>query len=283
MRVNKACAIGTALAFAASGCQLAAKEGPNILYGPNEAQQAETYVAPIEDTFFNQCHDGEYDFDSRCIDFTQGYVQDAKNGVYLFNKTIEVNMFGMIGEQDLEGICSSFLLEDGLLLTAGHCEAAEPPLPPFATVTGAEYSITHEGKRYELEKIATGGDVDVALFRVKNPEGLPYLPFALGDTDKITEGNVVYLFGYTGLSDVNVRDGIVGVKEDTSTESPEATGGYFEITNGADHGDSGGLVIGFRDGIPEILGVLCYRYNHHRGGTLKLGTIPEEIMRHLRK
>lgn len=236
---------------------------------------------PIEETFFVQCHDNELDFDTRCVDFTQGYLADAKEGVYLFNQDITADVFGERRNVSLDGICSSILLNNGYLLTAQHCVDIESDLPFGVTLLGQEFSISRNGQKYALEKIALGGERDVALFKVTDYEGLPYVPFALGNTDSIKEGNFVYLFGFTGLNEVNVRDGIVGVAEDTSML--EETGdGHFLITNGADHGDSGGMVIGIRDGVPEVLGVLLYGYHSHAGGCLKMKEIPENIMGFLR-
>ena len=238
-------------------------------------------LLPIEETFYVQCHDNEFDFDSRCIDFTQGYLADAKEGVYLFNQDITADVFGEQRSVSLDGICSSILLKNGYLLTAQHCVDIESELPFGVILQDQEFSISHNGQKYALEKIAVGGDVDAALFKLKEQADLPYVPFNFGDTDKVAEGNLVYLFGYTGLSDVNVRDGVIGVREDTYSAS-ETSGGYFLISNGAGSGDSGGLVVGFRDGIPEILGVLCYEYHTYAGGTLKMNKIPEEIMQYIR-
>lgn len=266
MKKTKEFLLAASLAAALTGASCLHAEGVNGLL-------------PIEDTFFAQCHDNELDFDSRCVDFTQGYLAAAKNGVYLFNQTVEADIFGEQATVDLDGICSSVLFNNGYLLTAQHCVDIEPPFG--IEIKEQAFSITHNGQKYALEKIALGGEIDIALFRVANPENLPYVPFALGNTDRITEGNFVYLFGYTGLNEVNVRDGIVGVAEDTTLQEVFGAGNFL-ITNGAGPGDSGGLVIGLRDGVPEILGILRYGYHPHAGGVLKVDRIPEEIIRHLK-
>lgn len=277
--MKKRALLGTILAL---GCQMAEAPAPDYFEAlrVQRAEQEEGKPRPIEETFFAVCHDNDYDFDSRCIDFTHGQIAAAKNSVYQFNQTIEAEIFGMGETRDLDGICSSILLQEGHLLTAQHCVDLEPPW--FVNILKQDFSITYNRQKYALEKIALGGDTDIALFKVKEYEGLPYLPFAIGDTDKITEGNLTYLFGYKGTPEVHVREGIVSAAEDTFLHGIFGEG-HFLITNGVDRGDSGGLVMGFRDGMPEILGITLYRYaTEHAGGILKIEKIPEEILRRLR-
>ncbi|MBU2637652.1 MAG: serine protease [Nanoarchaeota archaeon] len=276
------------------GCQMALPE--NTYLHPHETaqvqqerqtyprrtgriQQQELHPEPIEETFFAQCHDGKYDFDSRCIDFTQGYVATAQSSIYLFNQTLDIESNGMRETKDLDGICSSTLIEEGYVITAQHCVDVSPP--PFIRVNKAEFSISYNGKKYPLELIATGGIDDVALLRLKKPAELPYFPFRFGDSDVITPGNYVYLLGFSGNIDSNARDGTIGVREDTTP--PDPGDGQFIISNQGNPGDSGGLVIGFRDGVPEMLGVLIYGYTRQDGndGILKINNILKAIGKHL--
>ena len=134
----------------------------------------------------------------------------------------------------------------------------------------------HGGKRYPLE-ILVEGATDFAVLEMKKPAELPFLPYALGDTSTLEAGNITYMTGYVDREYSMIREGIVTRMEPNDQGWGE---GYFLISNGIHFGDSGGATIGFRDGVPELIGINCYKHEEHdhAGGVLRIDMIRNEIL-----
>ena len=223
--------------------------------------------------FFAQCHDGRYDFDTRCTDLSQGYLDNITNSVYIIER---IGRFKQSGRQEeLKSKCASVLLDNGIVLTAKHC-ARFRKLDILGIKYDMEINLMHGGKRYPLE-ILVEGATDFAVLEMKKPAELPFLPYALGDTSTLEAGNITYMTGYVDREYSMIREGIVTRMEHNDQGWGE---GYFLISNGIHFGDSGGATIGFRDGVPELIGINCYKHEEHdhAGGVLRIDMIRNEIL-----
>lgn len=236
------------------------------------AGREEQRLPPELETYFAQCRDGLYDFDTRCIDFTQGYIEISLKSAYHIKR---VARYKQNGQETVEiKHCSSALLENGYLLTAKHCvHFKELEIRGGGVRHDKEFFLLNDGKEYGLE-IVLEGQKDFAVLKLKKDADLPYMPFAFGKAEELTEGNLTYLFGYIDDQNVNFRPGTIATADEQNTRWGK---GYFLINNGSAFGDSGGLVIGFRDGKPEFVGINCYKHEEHEhaGGVLRA----EEIMK----
>ena len=223
--------------------------------------------------FFAMCHDGLYDFDTRCIDFTQGYLNDAINSVYRIERIARYKKNGKQEEQ--KSHCGAVLFDNGIALTARHCTHFKD-LDMRGIKYSTEFSLLSQGKHYKLEKIIEG-NIDFAILVMNKPADLPFFPYELGDTTDLEAGNFTYMIGYIDREYPMIRDGIV-----TKIE-PNDIGwgpGYFLVNNGIHFGDSGGITIAFRDGIPELIGINCYKHtaHDHAGGVLSMNSINNEVI-----
>lgn len=277
----KKAALG-ALAALSIGCYSISNEEEAGTYENRDAIQVteERQENPAEkqnsndtERFFAQCHDGLYDFDTRCIDFTQGYLNNAISSVYKIERIARYTSSNQPREE--KSSCSSVLLEDGIVITAKHCVHFSR-LDLLGIKYDMEINLMNGDKRYPLEIILEGVK-DFALLEMEKPANLPFFPYALGDTGEMEAGNYTYMIGYVDRNYPMIRDGTV-----TRMESNDGFwgNGYFLISNGIHFGDSGGLTIAFRDGIPEMIGINCYKHSahDHAGGVLRIDRIRDEIL-----
>ena len=139
------------------------------------------------------------------------------------------------------------------ILTVRHVVVAEPPMEdtPFgeAEILGKKIFeqtfLEHEGKLHPLKLLMADKMADAALFLL--PEGLTLnsFPYRLGNSSKLEAGNFLYTVGQPGNWSLSVREGIIG----------SVAGDIFTVSNGLNPGESGGAVIGIRDGEYELVGV----------------------------
>lgn len=223
--------------------------------------------------FFAMCHDGLYDFDRRCIDFTQGYKQNAINSVYKMERIARYKKDGK--QEEEKSYCSSVLLDKGFVLAAKHCMHFKD-LDTKGIKYETEFSLLSNDKKYGLEKIIEG-NTDFAILVMSKPADLPFFPYELGDTTDIEAGNFTYMIGVVDRDYTMIREGIITKVE----PNDEGWGkGYFIVNNGIHFGDSGGITFAFRDGIPELIGINCYKHtsHDHAGGVLRMDRIKNEVL-----
>lgn len=216
--------------------------------------------------FFAMCSDGEYDYDTRCIDYSTDPLGKINSSIYQIKISVTIEMMPNFEVPVIEGNCSSTLLEGGYVLTAGHCIKEESLLGQelfgFLQMVpdGAyniEFKLKADEKEYGLEVISTGDNSDFGLLKLTEQADLPYLPISFGDADQLRQGNEIYLYGFIDDKKVNLRQGIVATLDPEDEEDGQIREGYFLIAWGQS-GDSGGPVIAFRDGNPEVVGITGY-------------------------
>jgi hypothetical protein len=149
-----------------------------------------------------------------------------------------------------------------------------------------EYSETSflnaNGTIYPLEKAWTGsGDDDFTILKLTNPEpGLHSASIRFGSAEYLANGSITYTF--SAMNEPWIKEGHVFNRENGNGIYDTDNYEYFLEDTYVTHGDSGGPVIAFRDGVPELIGITCY-YTHARcgqmlvreGGILKIDVVLE--------
>ncbi|MDI6737550.1 MAG: serine protease [Nanoarchaeota archaeon] len=273
----KKAVLGALAALSLAGCNSIAigNEEAHIYENRDASVQIEENPKKEQDNerFFAQCHDGLYDFDTRCIDFSQGYLNNAISSVYKIERIARYEKDGK--QEEEKSHCTSVLIENGMVLTAKHCMYFRN-LDIKGIKYDTEFSLVSDNKHYGLEKLIEG-NADFAILAMKKPADLPFFPYQLGDTTDMEAGNFTYIIGFVGREYPMLRDGIVTKVEPNDNGWGE---GYFLVSNGIHFGDSGGATIAFRDGIPELIGINCYKHtaHDHAGGVLRIDRIRNEVL-----
>lgn len=111
---------------------------------------------------------------------------------------------------------------------------------------------THDGSQYPAEWVGSEPNVDVAVLKIKAPEGatLPkFRPLGFGDSEKVRVGEMVMAVGNPfGLSE-SVTRGIISAKQ---RELSDAANEYFQVDAVINPGNSGGPLVNARG---EIIGI----------------------------
>lgn len=110
----------------------------------------------------------------------------------------------------------------------------------------------HDGSEYEAEWVGSDPNVDVAVLKLKAPEGgtLPaFRPLAFGDSDEVRVGEMVLAVGNPfGLNETVTR-GIISAKQ---RELSDGSNEYFQVDAVINPGNSGGPLVNVRG---EIIGI----------------------------
>lgn len=132
--------------------------------------------------------------------------------------------------------------EDGYIVTNHHVVAGVDKI-----------SVTlHGGAKYEADWVGSDPHTDIAVLRIKAPEGgtLPKLqPLVFGDSNKVRVGEMVMAVGNPfGLSETVTR-GIVSAKQ---RQLSDGTNEYFQVDAVINPGNSGGPLVNVHG---EIIGI----------------------------
>jgi hypothetical protein len=122
--------------------------------------------------------------------------------------------------------------------------------------------LVSENREIALKEVLRDPNLDIALFEIPQDDlALPSLPCPVGNSNDLSVGNFLYVVG-----NAVVRDNL------------------FIISNGVVPGDSGGPVLGLRDGVPELVGLVQGTLGSTRiGWAVKINPILESLSKHLGK
>jgi S1-C subfamily serine protease len=185
----------------------------------------------------------------------------------------------------LRGIASPITVRGRVyLLAAGHVFdlAREVSLrggsPGASTIPPPAYYLELNGRRCAMERLDAGTH-DLAIFRQRDGQPLPPNRYACGDSDDLRPGNPVLSWGLPLLEDFELAVGIVSSlaapRSLLEASFPEARAEDFFVTSMPSiFGCSGALVYAFRNGRPEIVGMLVAGYvNINRSIVYKINSI----------
>jgi hypothetical protein len=134
-----------------------------------------------------------------------------------------------------------------------------------STVGPPEYFFELQGRRYDLARI-DNGCLDLALFELRDPQALlPRSRYGCGDSDDLRPGNHVLSWGMPLMEGFELSAGIVSAlaapRSLLEASFPGASAEDFFVTSMPTiFGCSGALVYAFREGEPEIVGMLVAGY-----------------------
>ncbi len=172
---------------------------------------------------------------------------DTKTTVNV-QRVIPTDPFGMFGyrqNQLLErpGLGSGAIVsKDGYILTNHHVVAGVDEIQ----VT------THEGETFEAEWVGSDPNSDIAVLKIRPPEGardLEFRPLPFGDSDEVRVGEMALAIGNPfGLNETVTR-GIISAKQRRLSDGSNE---YFQVDAVINPGNSGGPLVNIRG---EIIGV----------------------------
>ncbi|MDI6737524.1 MAG: serine protease [Nanoarchaeota archaeon] len=162
------------------------------------------------------------------------------------------------------------MLNDGYMLTARHVVQLSMTgitnARPRARVSIVSTEITakkgEEEFIVEIEYISPGRDFAVLRTPASRAPGV-YLP--VGYSYEMEQGDFVYLF--SGRNEPFIKEGTFKESDDDET---------FQIMADAEQGDSGSMVVAFRAGCPEIVGILTNGHAGHDAKILRIEQIIKE-------
>lgn len=259
-----------------------------ILYGLGAGIIAFNYISGCNDTIgaednpdkpriaVNQCSDGLYDNNTSCAETLEDILGSVEAGTYKLHTLVKYRVEGgkSSGRREYAWNSSCVLLESGYILAAGHAvsnERLEELLEENAggAVTELEmaFSININNESYPVNPVWTGDvwrnneDFAILAFEAKPELSLPYFQFEAGNPEELEKGNITYTF--TAINEPHRKEGHV------SSPNRGIYNNYFNETTNIIRGDSGGPVIAFRDGVPELVGIIVRK----NGDVLKANTI----------
>ncbi len=260
------------LVAALSGLALLASTGCGISNIPKlQNKMIQSYAA---------CIDKQYDMDTRCL---KDSLAKAYNSVYEIQ--IETVYKSISGKEDLligSGAGTGILLEGGQMLTAYHVGHSDTTQfydengGQLGTITNKAYIKLSPTERYPLEELFGDRTTDFAIMQI--PEGVPVMriyPYAIGNSDDITVGNVTYIAGNAMSGGINLRQGIVS--QLFADEQSKISG--IGISNGINLGDSGSPLFAIRDGKIELTGIVIQKHpsTDHLGYAVSMNAITTKL------
>ncbi len=146
-------------------------------------------------------------------------------------------------------------------------------------------------KEYSLKELYRNKEKDFALFEMPALPGIPAapnFPFEIGKSNELKIGHFLYLNGQPGIHSEVARPGFVTSLVSASLGgAPEVNkdDNKFGLSQSVDQGDSGSSIIAFRDGRPELVGIILeYAYKtdrdnsrNIRASALKINVAVDEI------
>jgi len=187
---------------------------------------------------------------------------------------------------DLRGLGSPIEVDGRIyVLSAGHVFDVPTALATrgvslaASTIGPPEYFFEVQGRRVELERL-DDGNLDLALFAPRRREAaFPTGAYHCGDSEDLSPGAAVLCWGMPLLEGFELSTGIVSAVAAPHSliqaSFPEAAPEDFFVTSMPTiFGCSGALVYAFRNGSPEIVGMLVAGYlNIGRSVVYKINSI----------
>jgi hypothetical protein len=200
-----------------------------------------------------------------------GELEDAEG------ETVSVHLRGLVSPIVVEG--KAYFLGAGHVFDLRRDMSMRGVSLAGSTTRRCEYYLELRGRRYDLERLDQGGR-DLALFMAREGQ-VDSLSgcYACGNSDDLRPGNPVLSWGMPLMEDFELSMGIVSALAAPpsllAAFFPEAAAQDFFVTSMPSiFGCSGALVYAFRDGEPEIVGMLVAGYlNINRSIVYKINSI----------
>jgi hypothetical protein len=186
----------------------------------------------------------------------EGSFTDETGETYRFNLRGIVSPLDMGGQRYFLGAGHVFDLEKEIALRGAAAEGVGIHSPAYYVDAG--------GERFLMDRVDDGTH-DLALFVQKGGGRFPGSRYRCGDSDDLRLGNPVLCWGMPLMEDFELSVGIVSAlaapRSLLEAGFPEANAEDFFVSSMPTiFGCSGGLVYAFRNGTPEIVGMLVAGY-----------------------
>jgi serine protease Do len=169
------------------------------------------------------------------------------------------------GPQKQVGVGSGFVVDrDGTIVTNYH------------VVEGAEKITVRmsDGKNFDAEVLGKDQKTDIAVIKIKAPQGLPVV--ALGDSDRLEVGEWVMAVGNPFGLDHTVTSGIVSAKGRNIGAGPYDD--FIQTDASINPGNSGGPLVNMRG---EVIGINTAIFSQS-GGNIGIGfAIPANLVKEI--
>ncbi len=213
------------------------------------------------------CTDGKYDSDAVCLEDS---LEETFKSVYQLK--VDVVAVTPAGAESTiaSGAGTGLLLKGGYVLTAYHLghvsseklkEEGLPNLDPNAKFLARLYLQAENGREYLLTDVVGNQKLDALIS--KAPKNMPKLheyPYAIGNTNDLSVGNITYSMGNASDLGVGVAEGVVS-QVTIDPRVKKEFGEKFRTSNPINRGDSGGPIFAVRDGKIELIGVMVAGIN----------------------
>lgn len=171
------------------------------------------------------------------------------------------------------------------ILTAGHVAIPEPQIETFF---GDKYklvgepTITIASKKVALEFMAgvNNDNMDYAYLRTPKNSKLKVMDANIGDSSKISVGDMVYVLGYPLTTGRSLSEGIVSciVQQNPTYTGGKVTPEQFMFTSPISGGNSGGPIFTIKDGQLYLIGITVATWTN--GQNLNIGVKISDILRY---
>lgn len=212
----------------------------------------------------------EYDNDNN--NASSEFIDSIYAGTYELrvNAKFDVEENGNFYSSSLSEGGTGYMLNDGYMLTARHVVQLS-----MEGITNARHNarvaivsteITakkgEEEFRVEIEYVSPNRDFAILRAPASRAPSI-YLP--IGYSYEMKQGDFVYLF--SGRNEPFIKEGTFEESKDDES---------FQIMADAEQGDSGSIVVAFRAGCPEIVGILTNGCAGHDARILRIEQIIKE-------
>ncbi len=273
-------ALVTALSISIGGCNIQ----------PVEYQQQEQRRGPVP----AQTYVGEYENNNNSL--AEGKLESLEQSVEMLRLEAEYCAIGPNGQCDTakknEQVqwrgSGTVVHQDGqymYILTAGHVALPEPEVQTFL---GDKYKLVGkpkiiiEGKNIPLEFISglNNDSMDYAYLRTPKTSRLKVMDAKIGDSSKISIGDMVYVIGYPLTTGRSISAGNISciVQQTPASRGGKVTPEQFMFTSPISGGNSGGPIFTIKGGVLYLIGIAVATYP--AGQNLNIGVKTNDILRY---
>lgn len=250
----------------------------------------------VQEQYERQDIDGVYDYDTECVPNLEEILNEIRQSTYRVKAYMNIITEGgkEPGFYTLTAMGSGLLLENNRILTAAHVVSetldriTEENSGEVITLYSVRYALYDGKKEYGLIPVWTDDvwtqNEDFALLRFANePEKqLHCFRYEIGNSDKLRNGSVTFTFSAVNYPDI--KQGNIINNERGCEWGCKTNENYFFEDTRVIPGDSGGPVIAFLDGKPQLVGITCYYRQYENleniivmgGGILKINLALQE-------
>ena len=220
--------------------------------------------------------DRQYDYSTIFMDPAEDDLVRTPSGVYRIQTITQFRINGETHTARAAGLATA--LNPYCLLTAKHVVKIESfrvatpfgiidiPISDTMKIEERSYIVLDDGSRIEIDTLYADDIMDFAV--LKGDKALAFLPFPVGDSDRLRIGNLSFLAGnfQTGFS---IRFGRI-TQVEFVTYGPgggvaDIRKDVFSFSAITVEGDSGSPIFGIRDGKPELIGMVTFIFLPARG------------------